>query len=116
MNDWTPEGWHKINQIIKTSEYDYTDDFIQWLSKNAIIWRGFASKALQAKQGSHRGRFSAMAIIQILRWETFISDADKTFKINNNRAPDLARLLMDCVPDMRGYFQIRGSEHRKDAN
>ena len=115
MSEWTTEGWKQILNIVSWSDYDYGDDFIAWLRKNPAIWQGFVQKALYAYRGDHKHRFGAKAILEILRWESFVSDADKTFKINNNYAPDLARLVMDCKPEMKGYFKIRGSAYRNDA-
>lgn len=115
MNDWTNKGWVKINTIIDGSDYDYSDEFRLWLSKNCSIWQGFANKTMMAHAGGHKHRFGAKAILEILRWETFLNDADGVFKINNNYAPDLARLIMDCKPELKGYFRIRGSEYRSDA-
>ena len=115
MSDWTKEGWAKVLGIINSSEYDYSDDFVSWLGKNPAIWQMFTQKALYAFRGDHKTRFGSKAILEILRWESFVSDKDKTFKINNNYASDMARLVMDLKPEMRGYFRIRGSEHRSDA-
>ena len=115
MSDWTKEGWNTVLSKMSTSGYDYSTGFISWLGKNPVIWQGFANKAVLANSGSHKSRFGAKAIIEILRWESFVSDKDKTFKINNNYASDMARLVMDLKPEMRGYFRIRGSEHRSDA-
>ena len=112
---WSESGWERVKRIIRNSEYDYSDDFVWWLEKNHAIWQGFANKAIQAYLSNHKRRFGAKAILEILRWESMVSEADITFKINNNRAPDLARLVMDCKPELKGYFQIRGSAYKRDA-
>ena len=116
MSEWTNQGWAIVLRKMDDSEYDYSLAFTSWLRKNHSIWQGFARKALYAYRGDHKQRFGAKAILEILRWESFVSDADKTFKINNNYAPDLARLVMDCKPELRGYFKIRGSAYRSDAS
>jgi len=115
MNDWTKEDWDAVRLKMGASDYDYSTSFISWLGKNPAIWQMFTQKALYAFRGDHKQRFGAKAILEILRWESFVSDSDITFKINNNYASDMARLVMDCKPEMRGYFRIRGSEHRSDA-
>lgn len=115
MSTWTTDGWARVQNVVHASGYDYSDDFLSWLRKNPAIWQGFANKALMAHSGGHKHRFGAKALIEILRWESFVADADKTFKINNNCAPDLARLLMACKPEMKGYFKIRGSAYKNDA-
>lgn len=113
--NWTDEGWVRVMSIINNSDYDYSDEFILWLKKNVTVWRGFFDKTVEAYQHKHRHRFGAKAILEILRWESFTRDADVTFKINNNYAPDLARLVMDVRPALKGYFKIRGSATRRDA-
>ena len=112
---WTAAGWNRVCDVIERSEYDYSCGFILWLGNNPLIWQGFANKALKAHSGGHKHRFGAKAILEILRWESVKNDSEKTFKINNNRAPDLARLVMDCKPEMKGYFQIRRSAYKNDA-
>ena len=115
MSEWTTDGWARVQKVVHASAYDYSDDFLAWLYKNNAIWLSFVATALTANKGSHKQRFGAKAILEVLRWESFLTDSEKTFKINNNRAPDLARLVMDCKPELRGYFQIRGSAYRGDA-
>jgi len=111
MDTW----WLAIQTIITNSNYDYRHDFVFWLSENRETWQAFVDKAIQASKRGHKQRFAAKAILEVLRWESFVRDADKTFKVNNNYAPDMARLVMDCKPELKGYFQIRGSVLRKDA-
>lgn len=114
-NVWTVAGWRQIRKIINESEFDYRDDFILWLSENPHIWRAFAGKVIEARKFEHRSRFSSRAIIEVLRWETMLQDADATFKINNNYAADLSRLVMDCKPELVGYFRVNNSSIRKDG-
>lgn len=116
MENWTLGDWLNIQEIIKRSEYDYSEDFVFWLRSNYQIWDGFLNRAVEAFYLKHTHRFGAKAIMEVMRWESLITEKDKTFKINNNRAPDLARLVMDCRPEMKGYFQIRGSAYRRDAS
>lgn len=116
----TPEGWTfvqwlAVTTLIDRSSYDYRRDFIQYLRDNPAVWKAFARKARAAKKYKHRGRFGAKAILEVLRWESAVKEKDVTFKINNNFAPDLARLTMDAMPALKGYFTIRGSADRKDA-
>lgn len=119
MNDgniWTVEGWSKVKGIISDSAYDYREDFVLWLGENPHIWHSFAKKTLEANSFKHKQRFSARTIIELLRWETMLQEEGAAFKINNTYCADLSRLLMDCKPELKGYFQIRGSTIRHDAS
>lgn len=114
-SEWSVTGWGVIQGVIAASDYDYSTNFVSWLRDNPLVWYAFVQKTQHAATFMHKQRFSAAAIIQIIRWETIISEKDVTFKINNNHAPDLARLVMDVKPNLRGYFSIRGSAYREDA-
>lgn len=72
--------------------------------RNPQVYEGFKQKALMAAR--KKRRFSAMAIIQILRWETSV-EGDDEFKINNNYAPYYARLFEIEHPEHKGFFVKR---------
>lgn len=112
---WSITGWCEISSVIDKSDYDYRDDFKKWLVDNPAVWQAFTSKVTEAYMHSHKSRFSARAIMEIIRWETMVHERDITFKINNNYVADLARLVMEVQPQLKGYFQIRGSSLRRDA-
>ena len=114
-NEWNTVAWVAISSVIDHSEYDYRDDFKKWLRDNPAVWEAFAKKVNQAWLHSHQSRFSARAIMEVIRWETMVHDQDITFKINNNYVADLSRLVMEVKPELKGYFQIRGSSLRRDA-
>ncbi len=105
--EWSPQGWLNIREIIRCSKYEYSDDFLHWLKSNLPVWKAFVDKAKTAKKFESRHRFSARAIIQSIRWDTVTSEKDPVFKIGNNHTPDLARLLMDCSPEFDGFFSLR---------
>jgi hypothetical protein len=91
LSDWGRRDWNRIAHLIDTSEFDYRDDFAAWLYANKALWAEFYKRARLAFKYHHKARFSAMAIIQVIRWETMLQEKDITFKINNNHAPDMAR-------------------------
>lgn len=115
MPDWDPVKWAATKVVINNSQYDYRDDFVLWLRHNPAVWAEFLRKVTQAHLQSHKQRFSARAIIEVIRWETAVRDNDITFKINNDYVADMARLAMEVKPVLKGYFQIRGSTIRSDA-
>ena len=115
MPNWEPATWLAICQIIEKSEYDYRADFRRWLKHNPQVWAEFVKKVRKAWLHSHKSRFSARAIMEVIRWETMVHERDKTFKINNNYVADLSRLVMEVKPELKGYFQIRGSSIKRDA-
>ena len=115
MHEWDNASWQAMRQIIEQSDYDYRDDFRVWLKHNPQVWAEFVRKVKKAWLHSHKSRFSARAIMEVIRWETMVHEKDVTFKINNNYVADLSRLVMEVKPELKGYFQIRGSSIRRDA-
>jgi hypothetical protein len=74
---------------------EYPPGFFHWLDteEGARIWQAFEHRAY-AMAESGRKRYSARAILHVIRWETDLRDPDITFKCNNNWTPGLARLWM----------------------
>lgn len=90
----------------------YPPGFFRWLNtkEGATVWNEFERRAYaMAEQG--RPRYSARTIMEVIRWNTDISDGTVTFKISNNWIPGLARLFMfNHGHRFPKFFDIRGSE------
>lgn len=56
-----------------------------------------------------RTRYSAMAIMQRVRWEVDSQGevSDDGFKVNNNHQPHYARLFMERYPKHDSFFETR---------
>lgn len=66
-----------------------------------------------ARQAKARGATVGMRLlIERLRWEHAVEvrQTDATFAINNDVAPQYARLIMQQERDLSGYFETRDSE------
>lgn len=99
-----------MNQLTLIPDDSYPPGFFRWLEDNQHIYRRFKRMAKYAKRCG-RKHYSARAIIQVIRWETEISQrGDKTFRINNNVTPGLARLAMHDEPELKGFFRCRDSQ------
>lgn len=115
QTEWSADQWARVLDVMNKSKYKYRPDFQKWLHDNYHIWLAFIDKCRELARFEDRPRFSAMAIIQVIRWNTMLSEKGKTFKVNNNFTPDLARLVMARFPVFDGFFEIRGSINRNDA-
>lgn len=95
-----------LTDIIRTNAGQFTTGFLEWLADNRKIWERFENEAnkLWNRKIKH---WSARTIIEFLRHETALFDTDRTFKINNNIAPDLARLYRLRYPDRAEFFDTR---------
>lgn len=89
--------------------------FPDWLLANRALWERFEREALKVW---HRGRrhYSARTIIEVLRHETAMADTDPDFKINNNCAPDLARLFRLRHPQCADLFELRDQRTQGDSD
>jgi hypothetical protein len=92
----------------------YPAGFFLWVNstEGRRIWADFQNRALQMAQV--RRRYSAMAIGQVIRWDTAIRGGDD-FKLNNNWIPGLARLWLSIHgKEHPGFFQLRDSLGRDE--
>lgn len=80
--------------------------FLAWLVANVHVWAAFER---EANRVWHRGRrhYSARTLIEHLRHETALADDGADFKLNNNAAPDLARLYLLRYPERGDLFELR---------
>lgn len=88
----------------------YPEGFWHWLTKpeNAKIYAEFDRRAHEMAQ--RRKRYSARAIVQVIRWHTDLSEHDELFKINNNMIAGMARLWMrDNGAKHPHFFELRRS-------
>jgi hypothetical protein len=67
------------------------DAFLGWLDANWGIWDEFCDLAELARLKG-RTRWSARAILHVLRWHRMVRDSGGTWKINNNWSAPLSRL------------------------
>ncbi len=88
---------------------EYPAGFWAWVltDEGDAVWREFEKLALQ--MAAKRSHYSAMSIVQVIRWHTALKDGTE-FKINNNWAPGLARLWMNHHGNKHpDFFRMRDS-------
>lgn len=67
------------------------DDFLGWLDDNWAIWLEFCELAILA-HSKGRTRWSARAILHVLRWNRMLRDSGAVWKINNHWSAPMSRL------------------------
>lgn len=82
----------------------YTPEFTGWLRDNFDIFKRFCIEADKVRRV--RGHYSARTLIEYIRHETTLSERG-IFKVDNNVAPDCARLYM-AARGCNGFFETRG--------
>jgi hypothetical protein len=89
----------------------FRPDFISWLRENGHVFSEVERRALQV--ASYRNHYSMRTIFETVRHDTVIGELRGEWKINNNAAPDCARLFALLHPKHAGLFEFR--EHKAAA-
>lgn len=84
----------------------YRADFSAWLMANHPIWLRFCAEADKVWRSGRR-HWSARTIIEYIRHETALAEQGGLFKLNNNFAPDMARLYAETFPERASLFETR---------
>jgi hypothetical protein len=88
-------------------KYLHRKAFIEWFPENMHVIEAFERYALELKHTGKREYYSIKAILERLRWHSLLEDSALEYKLNNNHAACIARILMRLNPELRGMFQLR---------
>lgn len=77
--------------------------------ENPRVYALFIRFSLQALAKGYR-KFAAAAIFERIRWEIAIETTEVDFKLNNNHKAYFARKAMLDYPQLKGFFETRGSD------
>lgn len=89
---------------------DWTTKADNWIEKHPIEFDTFCSIAIHTKK--QKEKLGAKAIVERMRWamNTFRSKPQpKKYLYNNSYTSTLARRAMERHPELKGYFELRGS-------
>jgi len=90
------------------NHHEFRDDFIAWLNANFPIFEYF-ERAAQHIFNTGRNHYSARTIVEVMRHRTALREiGDGSWKLNNDRTPDMARLYILLHPEQEGFFELRG--------
>jgi len=84
----------------------------EWHKKNPEVYELFKKFTFQTIKAGHKN-YSAMAVIQRIRWHTEVETKGDVFKINNNHVPYYARLFAHDYPEHGDYFRMRTAKDCK---
>lgn len=82
--------------------------FRRYHAENPQIYRMFCFFAME-KINAGAKHLGSKAVIERIRWETFVTANDDTYKIRNTFTPHYARLFMKDHPQYAGFFETRTS-------
>lgn len=82
-------------------------DFYDWLKENYPVFQYFEQSALKVREAGFK-HYSARTIVEVMRHRTNIREiGDGTWKLNDHRTPDMARLFNSLHPECAGLFEFR---------
>ncbi len=84
----------------------YRPEFAEWLIQNQALWLAFCRESNRIWDRGRR-HWSARTVIEYMRHQTALSEVGGEFKINNNWAPDMARLFAEQFPERASLFEFR---------
>lgn len=101
-----------VESLVAMQPWRYQEDFPDWFEANPQVWVRFYAEANKVYSRGRR-HYSARTILEYLRHETALASDDGGWKLNNNRAPDLARVYLMLHPERGDFFELREGEGRK---
>jgi len=94
-------------EILHEVKYRYRKQFIEWFPLNMHVIEAFERYAIELKRNGNREYYSIKAILERLRWDSMLEDSALDYKLNNNHAACISRILMRLNPELDGMFQLR---------
>jgi len=84
------------------------EQFWKFHVENPGVYKELLTLALKMKR-TGRNRYGMKGLFEVLRWHRALKTTDEDFKLNNNYTAFYARMLMKRLPELDGFFAVRGS-------
>lgn len=83
------------------------NDFEKFHSANPLVYQLLVSSALRVKARGYK-QYGIKTLYELVRWHHDINvGPNNAYKLNNNYSSRYARLIMDNVPQLEGFFRLR---------
>lgn len=81
--------------------------FEKFHAENPLVFQLLVSNALRIKAKGYQ-QYGIKTLFELVRWhyDTNIGSGE-SYRLNNNYTSRYARLIMDKVPQLRGFFKLR---------
>jgi hypothetical protein len=124
---WLKENKTEIKTVYKTAKTIVNAIFFLFLSKltkmnfqeyneqNPTVYPRFLKIAIETHSKGFK-RYSAKAILEVVRYFTSVAENGGKFKINNNVTPMFARQAVQDRPELNGFFELRRSKFDNRIN
>ena len=90
-------------------------NFQEYNEQNPTVYPRFLKIALETHSKGFK-RYSAKAILEVVRYFTSVAENGGKFKINNNVTPMFARQAVKDRPELDGFFELRRSKFDNRIN
>ena len=90
-------------------------NFQEYNELNPTVYPRFLKIALETHAKGFK-RYSANAILEVVRYFTSVAENGGKFKINNNVTPMFARQAVKDRPELNGFFELRRSKFDNKLN
>ena len=112
MNAEDTKSWNNADTTM-FDRYPQTmkDRFKKFHSENPHVYEEFKRLAFKMK-ATGRTKYSATAIVNVLRWETDLKTKGDVFQINNDFISIYVRLIIWRYPEMVDFFELREMPNR----
>lgn len=95
------------DELTTPARWKYPAGFWPRICADPDLFRTFLALALKARASGAR-RWSADAILHVMRWERLMRGGDSSpYRLNNNYTAALARLAMLTDSRLEGFFELR---------
>lgn len=90
-------------------------NFQEYNQQHPNVYPRFLQIALEMHAKGFK-RYSAKAILEVVRYFTSVAENGGKFKINNNTTPMFARQAMEDRPELKDFFELRRSKFDNRIN
>ena len=97
-----------LKKVIYEKEETVEERFWRFHTANSHVAWALTRVALQLKRAD-RKRYGMKALFETLRFFSALQTKGDPYKRNNNFTSFYARLLMDKMPELEGFFETRAS-------
>lgn len=80
--------------------------FRDFHNENPHVYRELVDLACQLRTRG-RERYGIKSLFEVIRWHKALETTDEEFKLNNNHAPYYARMIMNTIPELKDFFELR---------
>jgi hypothetical protein len=80
--------------------------FREFHNANPHVYKQLVELACQLRARG-RERYGIKSLFEVIRWHKALETTDEDFKLNNNHAPYYARMIMETIPELNGFFRLR---------